>query len=538
MRIGLFLSRDNGAISHAVDVAILAREFSHLAATRVYDTFFAAQSQQDLVDTVRREGLTGVVLAGNSPRYFRRVPNGTQILQRIVDQGVNQNHLAFANLKEQVALPHASNPKAATRKAHAVIRAALAKLEVAHAVETVSVAPRRAVLIVGSTEGALLVAQALLAKDYRVILAEASDTLQVSDDVQDAMLPTRSAIESDERAQVWYGTTVGDVAGWCGDYSVALSTANRSRSVQVGGIVLAPADDVELIRGLRPKLQLDIEANGRIAGEPGDAILGRTKDQGVWFVPRRVQREPLSEITTRARAVVLSLTTVLDSRELAHPVLVSEIDETVCGGCGTCVKTCAFAASGIDLKTRLSTLDARRCKGCGNCVVACPTGARDLVTYPETHALRTIAIYAESVPEPEAPRVLALLCAGCGYPAADAAGELAVQIEDLKYSPNVLPLSVECGGNVDTQYVLQAFRYGFDGVAVTVCRDGHCHHVVGNTDMDRRLGLFREVLRSRRIDPERLRVIHVSPQEGKLFSEEIQDFCRDLAAPGRGAAVA
>jgi len=538
MRIGLFLSRDNGVISHTVDVASLAREFSHLAATRVYDTFFSALSQRDLADTVRRENLTGVVLAGNSPRYYRRVPNGTQILQRIVDQGVNPNHLAFANLKEQIALPHASNPKAATRKAHAAIRAALAKLEVAHVVETVSVAPRRAVLIVGSSEGALLAAQALLAKDYRVTLIEASDALRVSDDVQEAMLPTRSAVESDERAQVLYDTTVRDVAGWCGDYSVTLNTANGARSVQVGGIVLALAGDVELIRGLRPKLQLDVDADGQLAREPGDGILGRTKDLGVWFVPRRAKREPLSEIAARASAVVLSLTTVLDSRELAHPVLVSEIDEKVCGGCGTCVKTCAFSASGIDLKTRLSTLDTRRCKGCGNCVVACPTGARDLISYPEAHAIRTIAIYSESAPEPGAPKVLALLCAGCGYPAADAAGELAAQIEDLKYSPNVLPLSVECGGNVDTQYVLQAFRYGFDGVAVTVCRDGHCHHVVGNTDMDRRLGLFREVLRSRRIDPERLRVIHVSPQEGKLFSEEIQGFCRELAATGRGAAVA
>jgi len=91
-----------------------------------------------------------------------------------------------------------------------------------------------------------------------------------------------------------------------------------------------------------------------------------------------------------------------------------------------------------------------------------------------------------------------------------------------------LPIQVECGGNIDTLYILKAFSRGFDGVALTVCRDGHCYHVVGNTDMERRIGLFREVLRSRNIDAERLRVINVSPHEGELFSSEIRSFCDEL----------
>jgi len=103
----------------------------------------------------------------------------------------------------------------------------------------------------------------------------------------------------------------------------------------------------------------------------------------------------------------------------------------------------------------------------------------------------------------------------------------------MGYSPNVLPVRVECGGNIDTQYILKAFNKGFDGVALSVCRDGHCHHLVGNTDMERRIGLFREVLRSRKIDDERLRIIHISPHEGKLFSEEIKSFYEELKSMGR-----
>jgi len=169
-----------------------------------------------------------------------------------------------------------------------------------------------------------------------------------------------------------------------------------------------------------------------------------------------------------------------------------------------------------------------RCKGCGNCVVACPTGARNLVSFPEDFVIKAIDVLSEGISDDTEPRVLAILCNGCGYPAADAAGELSKQVPGSNYSPSVMPVQVECGGNVDTLYVLKAFSSGFDGVALSVCRDGHCYHVVGNTDMERRIGLFRDVLRSRNINAERLRIIHVSPHEGELFSREIRSFCEEL----------
>jgi len=144
------------------------------------------------------------------------------------------------------------------------------------------------------------------------------------------------------------------------------------------------------------------------------------------------------------------------------------------------------------------------------------------------YILRAIDILSSGVIDNSEPRILAILCNSCGYPALDMAGELSYQIPDLKYSPNLMPVLVECGGNVDTQYVLQAFSKGFDGVAISICKDGHCHHTVGNLDMERRIGLFREVLRSRNIDDERLRIIHVSPNEGRLLSEEIKSFAEYL----------
>jgi len=87
---------------------------------------------------------------------------------------------------------------------------------------------------------------------------------------------------------------------------------------------------------------------------------------------------------------------------------------------------------------------------------------------------------------------------------------------------------VACGGRVDTQHILEAFQHGFDGVLVTVCREGHCHNMVGNLDMGRRVNLFRTVLASRKLNSERLRILEIAPFEGEKFAHEASRFVDDL----------
>jgi len=342
------------------------------------------------------------------------------------------------------------------------------------------------------------------------------------------ILPSLTAVQSDDKATILFETEVTDVSGWCGEYRVVLAAKEGQEEILVGGIVVSVGDDVEWIKELRSKMQLDTDSEGLLKGKQRTGLIGATRDPGMWFIPFSKEGDRFAAEASGASMAVVSLTTLLDKNEMGHPVLVSEVDESVCGGCGTCVKTCAFSASSIDLTRNVSVIDPKRCKGCGNCVVACPTGARDLVSFPEEFVIKAIDILSQGVSDDSEPKVLAILCNSSGYSAADAAGDSSNEIPGVKYSPNVMPIRVECGGNVDTQYILSAFSKGFDGVALSVCRDGHCHNIVGNTDMERRLGLFREVLRSRNINDERLRIIHISPHEGKLFSEEIKSFCEEL----------
>jgi heterodisulfide reductase subunit A-like polyferredoxin len=60
---------------------------------------------------------------------------------------------------------------------------------------------------------------------------------------------------------------------------------------------------------------------------------------------------------------------------------VSQVDEGLCTGCGTCAELCPFAA--LSLQDGLVTVDREACMGCGVCVSQCPQEALSLLLAPD-----------------------------------------------------------------------------------------------------------------------------------------------------------
>jgi heterodisulfide reductase subunit A-like polyferredoxin/coenzyme F420-reducing hydrogenase delta subunit len=527
MKIGLFLSRDHGIISETVDVDALVQKYSHLSAAKVYDSFFTRMDQEDIITIVKKEGLDGVVLAGNSPKYYTNAIDGDLIITMLKENGINENKIAFANIKEQVAMPHTGKNKEAVHKAGVLIDVALKKLEMVHEITATTLSPRRSVLVIGATIGGLIAVRELQAKGYKVYLAEKEQDVRLTTEEKTEMAPLLAAINVAKDTELVFNCNITDVSGWCGDYQITLKNNEEKQTIDVGGVIIA-VNDSNWIKKLRSKFQLIVDHKGMIVGRYKINNLGQTKDPGIYYITDNKTNEQPSIAITSAGHAVLSLTTILDKNEIKQPLWVSEVNEELCGGCGTCVKTCAFGASKIDPVRKLSIIDSRRCKGCGNCVTSCPTGARDLVTFPEKFIFSAIDIIASGITKGNGASILTILCNGSGYEALDNAGKAARKNSELAYSSNIYPLQVQCGGNIDTQYALKAFIKQFDGVAIVVCRDGFCHNIVGNTDMGRRIGLFREVLRSRRISDQRIRIIKVLPGEGEALSQELNTFAEEL----------
>jgi heterodisulfide reductase subunit A-like polyferredoxin/coenzyme F420-reducing hydrogenase delta subunit len=528
MRTGLFLTRHQGVISDVVDVDGLAVAYAEVAVAKVYDRFLETNDLRDMLSQVKAHRLNAVVVAGYSAHLMETSKAGKSILNALKVYGVNPNRVAFANICEQVALTHAGQPRNATEKARLLIASALAKVAHCPEVNTLAIRPNRAVMVIGTTAAGLIAARELLSKNLNVILMDKAAAWRLANPQDETLAAMCDQVRSDPNARILFESNLADMSGWAGDYKVVLETPYGNRPLGAGAILLCPGNDTQWIAQLQPKMRLALDREGYLLNAAGNRSSGQTRDAGIWFATPSGAGNGIKAEAEGVRLAVSAIAELLDKPRIEHPLLVSEVNATLCGGCGTCVKTCAFSASGIDAAKKISVIDAQRCRGCGNCVTACPTSARDLLSFPTLYVHRAIEILSQGAPIQGEPKILAFLCKNSGYRAADIFGRHFQKNGGSSYSPSVLPLPMECGGHIDTVYLLKAFKEGFDGVALVVCKDHHCHNLVGNTDMERRVGLLRAVLRSRRMDDNRMRIIHVFGHEGQYLNEELRAFSAEL----------
>ena len=124
------------------------------------------------------------------------------------------------------------------------------------------------------------------------------------------------------------------------------------------------------------------------------------------------------------------------------------------------------------------------------------------------------------------PRIVAFLCDGCAYAAADAAGRARLA------APGLLPVRVECTGRVEPAFVLQAFREGADGVLVGGCHPGDCRHVDGNLRAAARHALLAGLLEQLGVSRERFRLEWIGAAEPERFARVAGEMAARLRALG------
>ncbi len=507
MKTGIFVAPE---VRRYFTVTNLTGMYSgdHDVVVREVGDLLSAFTLQEMLACIKSEGLEAVVLVEGSPIRFAGQEGARYILDTLVKSGINWNHITFVNLVEQVIHVHPAGTKLALDKAKLLMAAGLEKVRTSPAVKSREVAPRQATAVIGASSGGIACAQRLLERGYRVYLIDPRrDPADFCPEAE--FLFAKSYTVNHPRLGKFLGARLKDVWGFEGDFTIQLESAGEEAEIQVGAIVLADVEHPELLAQLHPLFGVDVAEDC----QESDMLALEQVVDGIYVV--RHEGRSYWEIMAVANSVVLSVLALFSQREIYHPVLVSQVNEEFCGGCGTCVKTCMFHASSIDPRRNVSVIDVTRCKGCGNCVTSCPAGARDLLSHPQKYLFRAVEILAQYE---DKPKVLALACDGCGYAALDEMGH-----HGQGYPEGLLPVAVRCGGAVDTQLILHAFHVGFDGVMIFRCPDGKCHNIVGNLDLDRRANLFREILRSRGIADDRLRIVDSHPSEFSRCREAIHE---------------
>jgi len=100
---------------------------------------------------------------------------------------------------------------------------------------------------------------------------------------------------------------------------------------------------------------------------------------GVFVVGCAHGPQSIAESIVQSEAAVGKiLSALVPGRKLELEVRTSEISESFCTGCKTCIDVCPYSAITFDETRRVSVVNEVLCHGCGNCAAACPSGAAKL----------------------------------------------------------------------------------------------------------------------------------------------------------------
>jgi len=169
-KIGVYICHCGGNISDYVDVeqvckAIEAEEGVALSKTTMFAC--ADSNQKEMVDDIQEHGLDGVVVASCSPKLhlltFRAV---------VERAGINKYNYVHSNIREQVSWAHSDDKPGATEKAIQIVKASIAKVRYAEALEPVRVKATRAVAVIGAGVAGMRAAIELAEAGSEVFLIE------------------------------------------------------------------------------------------------------------------------------------------------------------------------------------------------------------------------------------------------------------------------------------------------------------------------------------------------------------------------------
>jgi heterodisulfide reductase subunit A len=235
-RIGVFVCHCGNNISDAVDVAsVVAAARGLEGVVAVLDArFLCADTGQRLVrEVIRRDRLTGVVMAGCSPQMHEQT-----FRQVVQSAGLNPFLLQIANIREQVSWVTPERG-AATGKAAALVAAAVRRVSRHEPLQARQVPVTQTTLVVGAGVAGIETALRVADAGKRVILVEREPsigghlarlarTYPTLDCSACVLVPKMASAAEHPQILLFTNTRVEAVGGHVGNFRVRLRTLPRS----------------------------------------------------------------------------------------------------------------------------------------------------------------------------------------------------------------------------------------------------------------------------------------------------------------------
>ena len=155
---------------------------------------------------------------------------------------------------------------------------------------------------------------------------------------------------------------------------------NTKKSQQTDMVILSPAMQPSADASALAQMTSISQGDGGFFAEEHEKIGPvSTSTDGIYISGCAQGPKDIVETVIQSEAVAGKiLSSLVPGRKIQPEVKTSEISESFCGGCQTCISVCPYGAITFDETKKIAIVNQVICRGCGSCVAACPSGAASI----------------------------------------------------------------------------------------------------------------------------------------------------------------
>lgn len=246
-RIGVYVCWCGSNIAKMVDVEQVAAEISKLpnvAIARDYKYMCSDPGQEMIIKDIKEQNLNRVVVSACSPRIHELT-----FRKALQNAGLNPYMFEMANIREQDSWVHTDRDEA-TKKAKALIRAAIHRVKYHEALDRRTVDINPATLVIGGGIAGITAALEIADAGKQVYLVEKNNhlggnltnidlTYPYMYSAQQMLKPKIKRILSHPNIKVFLGTKMNDIFGYVGNFETDIEKNGEEIRLEFGNIILA-----------------------------------------------------------------------------------------------------------------------------------------------------------------------------------------------------------------------------------------------------------------------------------------------------------
>jgi heterodisulfide reductase subunit A len=246
-RIGVFVCHcgiNIGSVVDVPDTVEYAKTLPNVAYAEANLYTCSQDTQVAIREKIKEHDLNRVVVASCSPRTHE------PLFQETCQQaGLNRYLFEMANIRDQCSWVHMHEPARATHKAKDLIRMAVAKARKLNPLSRMIVDVEQSGLVIGGGPAGMTAALELAAQGFDVTLVEQSpelgghlhsaSALLSGDNPVTGLKRIVDAVTTNEKIEVLTNARVTNVAGYVGNFDIALNAGGEEKKIKRGAIIVA-----------------------------------------------------------------------------------------------------------------------------------------------------------------------------------------------------------------------------------------------------------------------------------------------------------